>query len=234
MDGVRFLGAVGAGVALMYFLDPNTGRRRRSLVRDKVVRAAHRTGDAVDATSRDLKNRARGVVAELRGRLDGGDVDDDTLTERVRARIGAVLGRPAGVQARVQDGRVILSGPILADDVDRLLRRVGAVRGVKDVESDLEVHAEPGNVPGLQGRKRLPRGGEVFELWQEHWSPTARLLTGLVGGRLIVAGLRRFDHLGFSIAAAGLGLFSRAATNVPLAREASALRPRFREITASH
>src|SRR5688572_2471758 len=132
MDGLRLLGAMGAGAALMYFLDPITGRRRRALVRDQVVHAAQKTGDAVDATSRDLKNRARGVVAELRGRLDGREVDDETLTERVRARIGAVRGEPAAVQAQVVDGRVILSGPILAEDVDRLIRRVRAVRGVKD------------------------------------------------------------------------------------------------------
>src|SRR5438132_5811675 len=59
--------AVGAG--LMYLLDPEGGRRRRALLRDQLVSAAHKTTDAVDATSRDMTNRARGVVAELRGRF---------------------------------------------------------------------------------------------------------------------------------------------------------------------
>ena len=223
MNGLRFLGFVGAGAALMYFLDPNTGRRRRALVRDQVVHAAHKTGDAVDATSRDLKNRARGVVAELRGRLDGREVSDETLQERVRSRVGAVVGQASAIQSSVRDGRVTLSGPILAEDVDRLLRRVRAVRGVKEVDDRLEVHAEPGNVPGLQGQRRRPRGGEVFELWQDHWSPTARLLTGVAGVVLIAGGLRRLDSFGFSIAAAGLGLLSRAATDVPITRAAESL-----------
>lgn len=223
MDTLRLFGAVGAGAALMYFLDPNTGRRRRALVRDQVVHAAHKTGDAVDATSRDISNRARGVVADLRGRLDGGDVTDDTLTERIRARIGAVGGHASAIQASVSEGIVTLSGPILADEIDRLLRRVRAVRGVRGVEDRLEVHAEPDGVPSLQGQPRRPRGGEVFELWQDHWSPTARLLTGVAGAALIVAGLRRLDHMGFSVAALGLGLLSRASTNVPLARTAESL-----------
>jgi hypothetical protein len=220
MDSLRLFGAMGAGAAFMYFLDPNTGGRRRALVRDQVVHAAHKTGDAVDATSRDLSNRARGVVADLRGRLDGDDVSDTTLQERVRARIGAVVGHASALQATVSDGLVTLSGPILADDVDRLLRRVRAVRGVRGVDDRLEVHAEPNGVPALQGRPRRRRGGEVFELWQDHWSPTARLLTGAAGAALIVGGLRRLDNMGFSVAALGLGLLSRASTNVPLARTA--------------
>ena len=224
MDEIKVLGALGAGAALMYFLDPDRGRRRRAIVRDQIVHAAHKTSDAMDATSRDLTNRARGVVADLRGRFNADDpVSDDTLRERVRARVGAVVGHPSAVNVEVQDGRVTLSGPILAEDVDRLLRRVAAVRGAREVDDRLEVHAEPGNVPGLQGRRRRPRGGEVFELWQENWSPTARLLTGAAGLILLASGLRRFDGLGLSIAATGLGLLSRAATNTSLTRGAEAV-----------
>jgi hypothetical protein len=224
MDETKILGALGAGAALMYFFDPDRGRRRRALVRDQLVHAAHKTSDAVDATSRDLTNRARGVVADLRGRFNADEhVSDDTLRERVRARVGAVVGPASAINVDVQNGCVTLSGPILTDDADRLLRRVSAVRGVREVENRLEVHAEPGNVPGLQGRRRPPRGGEVFELSQENWSPAARLLTGGAGVIFILAGLRRFDGIGVSIAAAGLGLLSRAATNTSLTRGAEAL-----------
>src|SRR5215813_6320515 len=66
---VRLLGATATGLGLMYFLDPDQGRRRRALMRDQMVHAAHKTGDAVDATSRDIANRAKGAVAELRGRF---------------------------------------------------------------------------------------------------------------------------------------------------------------------
>lgn len=182
--------AAAVGAALMYLLDPEGGRRRRSLIRDQVVHAARRAEDAAGATSRDLGNRARGVVAELRDRLVSRDVSDTVLSERVQARIGAVVGHAGAIRAAVDDGCVTLSGPVLADDAERLVRRVRAVRGVRDVENCLEVHAEPGNVPGLQGRPRPPRGGEVFELAQQRWSPATRLVVGLLGATIVLWVLR--------------------------------------------
>src|SRR5262249_6662234 len=70
----------GIGAGLMFLLDPATGARRRSLLRDKVVGAAHKTRDAYDATRRDIGNRLSGASAESarapeqrrRRRLDGG------------------------------------------------------------------------------------------------------------------------------------------------------------------
>jgi hypothetical protein len=206
-----------AGAAVMYFLDPDRGRRRRALVRDQVVHAAHRTQDAVDATSRDVANRARGVVADLRGRWRAGEVTDDVLGERVRARVGAVVGHASSIEVAVSDGRVTLSGPVLEDEAPRLLRRVRNVRGVREVEDRLTVHAEPGNVPGLQGRPRRTRGGEVFELRQERWSPAARFLAGFAGALVTVWGLRRGGVIGNAVAAAGLGLTTRSFTNRPIA-----------------
>jgi len=212
------IGGVTGGLGLMYFLDPDHGRRRRALVRDQMVHAAHKTGDAMDATSRDIANRARGAVAELRGRLSQETVGDEILRDRVRARVGAVVGHASSIDVDVQDGRVTLSGPVLAHDVDRLLRRVDAVRGVQDVINRLEVHAEPGNVSGLQGAARTPRGGEVFDLMQRNWAPSTRFFTGLSGVSLLAWGLKRFDAFGIAMATVGAGLLSRAIANVPISR----------------
>jgi hypothetical protein len=57
------------GAGAMYFLDPDRGARRRSLLRDQLVHAGHKIGDGVSATARDTRNRAKGVAAELRSRL---------------------------------------------------------------------------------------------------------------------------------------------------------------------
>jgi hypothetical protein len=62
------LGA-GLGAGLMFLFDPARGPRRRSLVRDKFIRATHETRDALGATQRDLSTRIEGVAAELRGRM---------------------------------------------------------------------------------------------------------------------------------------------------------------------
>ena len=215
---VGLLGAAATGLGLMYFLDPDQGRRRRALVRDQMVHAAHKTGDAVDATSRDIANRAKGAVAELRGRLQDAEVSDDVLRERVRARIGAVIGHAGSIDVAVADGRVTLDGPVLTHEVDRLLRRVAAVRGVRDVENRLDVHAAPGDIPSLQSDARAPRGGEVLDFMQNTWSPTTRFFTGAAGAALVTWGLRRLDAVGLAAAAVGLGLFSRAIANVPMSR----------------
>jgi hypothetical protein len=64
-----WLGGVAVGAALMYVFDPDRGRRRRALARDKAIHAARVASDTVGSTSRDLSNRARGVAAEARAAL---------------------------------------------------------------------------------------------------------------------------------------------------------------------
>lgn len=213
---LRLLTTAAAGAGLMYLLDPERGRRRRAIVRDRLVRAAHRTGDAMDATSRDVGNRARGVVAELRSRLANVEVSDGVLHERVRARIGSVIGHAGAIDAAVIEGQVSLRGPVLAGDVDRLVRRVRSVPGVREVINQLDVHDEPGGVPGLQGRPRPPRGGEVFELLQTHWSPTARLFASLSGTAMVLWGWRRLDLPGILLTAGGVVVLLRGVRNEPL------------------
>jgi hypothetical protein len=58
------LGAIGLGAGLMYILDPDRGRGRRTFARDKVMSAFNRTGRAISEKSRDLSNRAYGLAAE--------------------------------------------------------------------------------------------------------------------------------------------------------------------------
>lgn len=57
----------GLGALAMFMLDPVSGRRRRALVRDQAVRYGRETAEAAEATASDLRNRARGMVAETRG-----------------------------------------------------------------------------------------------------------------------------------------------------------------------
>src|SRR5262249_6614549 len=106
-----------------------------------------------------------------RGRLRREEVGDDGLRERVRARIGSAVGHAGALEAHVSDGTVTLRGPVLLDEVERLLRPVKSVRGVGEGVSELEVHETPGNVPALQGRPRPMRAGEVFNLLPTRWLP---------------------------------------------------------------
>jgi len=170
----------------------------------------------MDATSRDMRNRARGVVAELRSRLVAADVTDDVLQERVRARLGQTVRYARSIETVVADGVVTLRGPVLADDVARVVRRVGQVPGVQAVDNRLDVHPEPGDVPGLQGARRSSGSGEVLELTQGRLSPTARLTAGVGGLLLALWGLRRLDAAGVPVATIGLALLARGSRNPAL------------------
>ena len=64
-----WLGGIAVGAAFMYVFDPDRGRRRRALARDKAIHAARVASETLGSTSRDLSNRAKGVVAETRSAL---------------------------------------------------------------------------------------------------------------------------------------------------------------------
>lgn len=178
---------VAAGAGMMFLLDPDRGRRRRALLRDRLIRYGRRLGRPADVIRKDLTNRTLGLLAEARGRFTEGEVDDVVLVERVKSRIGSWLGHPRSIEVAVQDGQVTLTGPVLASEVDRLVRAVSHIRGVRGVKNRLEVHEQPGNVPGLQGGTSR-RGGRP-ELLQEYWSPAARFIAACAS----VYGLLRRD-----------------------------------------
>ena len=68
-ETAALLGGIGIGAALMFMLDPERGRRRRAMARDRAVSAANKTVRAFASTSRNLNNRAKGMASELRTAL---------------------------------------------------------------------------------------------------------------------------------------------------------------------
>jgi osmotically-inducible protein OsmY len=137
------LGAAGMGAGLMYFLDPDRGARRRALVRHKATSAATRMSRATDALgglSRDMRNRAYGVVAETRSRMRKEDVDDAVLEARVRSQMGHKIRHADGVEVTADHGRVTIAGRHAAAEAEALRACVAAVRGVKQIADRIEVH----------------------------------------------------------------------------------------------
>lgn len=65
-SGIALLGGFGAGIALMYFLDPDQGRRRRALLRDQLTKWTRITSESLSGKAKDLGNRASGVAHEAR------------------------------------------------------------------------------------------------------------------------------------------------------------------------
>jgi uncharacterized membrane protein len=134
----------------------------------------------------------------------------------VRAELGRVSRHPGAIEVSSNQRVVTLSGPILASEVDKVLSHITHVRDVRRVDNQLEVHESAQDVPALQGNP--PPREPKFELRQENWSPTARLLTGLGGGVLSIYGMSRRGLIGTSLSLLGLGLAARGVTNIELKR----------------
>jgi osmotically-inducible protein OsmY len=187
------LTGLGIGAGLMFFLDPERGRRRRALVRDQFVHSARVGGDAAGATRRDLMHRATGVAARLRDVTGRAPVNDTVLVERVRAQLGRAVTHPRAIDVEAHAGVVTLRGPVLRDEVPRLLRSVGRVRGVREVVNVLDEHERARNVPALQNGGTPARQRRAFSF--RGLSLTARLLAGTAATALAGAGyLIRFSQ----------------------------------------
>jgi uncharacterized membrane protein len=210
------LTGLGLGAGLMYFLDPERGRRRRALVRDKLAHGLNVTTGAAGTTGRDLAHRAAGTAAKIRGSIRRRPMDDVVLVERVRAQLGRAVSHPHAIDVNAIDGRVMLSGPVLQAEVNQLLRAVERVDGVCEVVNTLDEYKEPGNVPALQGGS-LPRPSRP-DLLQRKWAPATRLLMSTAGVAAAGYGVSRRDAPGALLAVAGLGLVAQSATNLEMRR----------------
>ncbi|HEX7773929.1 MAG TPA: BON domain-containing protein [Pyrinomonadaceae bacterium] len=211
--GLTFGTGLGLGTGLMYLLDPDRGRRRRALLRDKCMWAARKTGEGIKVTARDLRNRTQGIT-HLHSSSE--PVDDRKLAERVRSKLGRVVSHPGAIQVDAQNGAVTLSGPILVEEMPELLACVNRVNGVNQVINNLEAHEQTDNHPALQGGRE--RQGAHFEFFQENWSPAARVLAGAAGASLAAYGGTRRDALGAGLGTAGLLLLTRGITNTGIKR----------------
>jgi hypothetical protein len=168
---------------MMYFFDPERGRRRRSLVRDQLIHACAVCERSADVLRRDASNRLHGMIAEVQSLAHSGQPADEVLVQRVRARIGRAVSHPHAIKAEACDGCVILSGPVLAHEVENLMDNVRWVRGVQRIENQLDVHQDAGNVSALQGG--VQRYYQPLDIMQENWSPTTRAAVGLAAAGLM-------------------------------------------------
>lgn len=72
-DGYKIMGsfALGilAGTALMFIMDPISGRRRRSLAIDKATGFKNKVVETGIKKAKHVRNRAQGAVAEVQKQL---------------------------------------------------------------------------------------------------------------------------------------------------------------------
>ena len=214
---LTLVSAAGMGAVLMYLFDPDRGKRRRALLRNKAVHISRTADDVAGKTRRDIRNHLRGAVAKLESVfMDSGPLSNDVLEARVRSKLGRVVSHPKAIEVKAVEGLIILSGPILAAEVHPLLESVIGIHGVKNIENNLEEHEQPGDIPALQGGR--PRGGQGFGPLKTNWSPTTRLVATAAGGALVIYGARRRSVTGSLMSSVGLGILTRSLTNFETSR----------------
>ena len=135
------LGAMGLGAALMYFLDPVSGKRRCALARDQLVHGKTVAQDCAEAMVHDAANRTRGAIARVQGRFSASDepVDDAVLVERVRAAMGHLIPDTNSIEVRARDGCITLKGPAQPHEIGELVACAERVRGVREVDNRLSI-----------------------------------------------------------------------------------------------
>ena len=215
---VSLVGGASLGAGLMYFLDPDRGRRRRTLMRARGNRLSRKTLEFADSTRLDVRNRAEGMSEAVKSWIQPTPpVSDRTLTERVRFALGRYSRHPAMIDVHVTDGTVTISGPVLEAEFDAICHAIARIPGVAQIFNRLERHQSSDGVPALQGameRKHTPR----VAFMQPNWSPAARMLAALMGTVALLYGLRQRTVGAATLAASGLGLLVRSATNQEFAR----------------
>ena len=65
------LTSIGLGAGLMYFLDPQHGTRRRTMVVDRANRFVNNIDESIDIAVEDARTRAHDLVATIRARRIG-------------------------------------------------------------------------------------------------------------------------------------------------------------------
>jgi hypothetical protein len=141
---------LGVGAGLMYLLDPDRGTGRRALVRDQATHYQVKGTRVVTGRTRHLRNRALGLMHELRRAGRREEVADEVLVARVRSKMGLVVSRPRQIGVMADNGKVILSGEIHYDEVDNLLETISAIPGVQLIENRLEEYDETVHQPPTQ------------------------------------------------------------------------------------
>ncbi|MER3420813.1 MAG: hypothetical protein C4290_09955 [Chloroflexota bacterium] len=176
------LGAV-TGAALMYLLDPQEGRRRRALARDKAGHYARRAGVIARRMSRNLEGRLRGLLHALEKRLPWYEPepvpeDDQFIKDRVQSELGRYRDLPLhAVNFDCTDGIVRIRGTVPdMDSARRLVERTAAVEGVRAAVSLMRlpdgtpVGGIAGNVDAVLGQPRAKFYGEDIERkMKERW-----------------------------------------------------------------
>lgn len=187
LDLAKWLGGAAAGALLMYMLDPDRGRARRTMAAERIRDAGHQAGERIRDAGHQAGDRLGNVWQGIGHRIGSAA---DTVAERARDMAGSL--RPDGSAG-------------MEPSAGRMSHKASAVWN-DTVERASDLARDAGNrvkesMPGVRG----------------DWAPAMRSSAVLGGGMLGMYGMLRRSPLSLVLGLAGLALLARGATNQPLA-----------------
>jgi hypothetical protein len=154
---VAAAGGFALGAFVEYFLDPNAGRRRRHVTRDRALSRMRRGERRAAVRARRVEAHAVGIARQRLSarRRHREPLDDVSLAHKVQSELYQRERLPKGqIVVNAENGIVFLRGVMeRREDIDRMeaaTRRIAGVRGVENL-----VHA-PGT-PSPPSRPKLER-----------------------------------------------------------------------------
>lgn len=146
MVGTGKMAAFGAGMAAEYLFDPQQGKRRRHVLRDRTMAKVRRGSHEAERRARYMAGKAQGMAAEATppGR-DSSALNDRGLEAKVESELFQPADVPKGsVNVSVEEGIVYLRGQVEdRAQVERLGSEATAVDGVSRVVNLLHLPGEP-------------------------------------------------------------------------------------------
>jgi len=144
------VGCLAFGAGLMYFLDPERGRGRRTWARDKTMKYARDTGRAAQGYGKYAADHLKGYAAETRSAassamestrsaassaMDSAKATGQQLVEKVKGAIGKIKGAK---DVKVDDnaGRLTLTGSAAPTEVGVILTACRTA-GATDIDNQI-------------------------------------------------------------------------------------------------
>jgi osmotically-inducible protein OsmY len=129
--------AAAAGAAVEYFIDPNEGKRRRHVARDRGMAFLRRRKQDAVRQADYAAGVAKGKVAEATPSPAKEDLDDVTLARKVETEIFRDADAPKGkVSVNAEHGVVYLRGQLdTTAEIEALAEAARNVEGVKGVKN---------------------------------------------------------------------------------------------------
>jgi osmotically-inducible protein OsmY len=144
---LRTLRFAALGAALVYFFDPQNGRRRRAQAKDRIPAFFRGKARHAERLGRTAQSQAYGVTQKVKHRKeeDKPQPDDATLAHKVETEIFRNAEVPKGqINVNAENGVVVLRGEVEQSELIRdLEQKTRNVQGVQEVENLLHTPGTP-------------------------------------------------------------------------------------------